>query len=76
MESLRAYLARYADGGISREEMIAAVAAWPMQDRVLDPGHTLPDHQDNTTDVLAAALLNQQLTEGDYEEILRRRRLG
>jgi hypothetical protein len=76
MESLRAYLARYAAGGISREEMITTAADWPLQERDLDPAHTLPDHQDNTADVLAAALLNEQLTEEDYREILNRRQLG
>ncbi|MFD5505001.1 hypothetical protein ACFWJS_35800 [Streptomyces sp. NPDC127061] len=76
MDSLREYLARYAAGGIEREEMIATVAAWPLQERDLDPAHTLPDHQDNTADVLTAAALNDQLTEEDYREILARRQLG
>ncbi|WP_055689105.1 hypothetical protein [Streptomyces prasinus] len=73
MDSLRSYLSEYAAGRHSREEMIATVAAWPLQERDLDPAHTLPDHQDNTTDVLAAAVLNGQLTEEDYREILRQR---
>lgn len=73
MESLRAYLARYAAGDVGREEMVATVAAWPLQERDLDPAHTLPDHQDNTADVLAAAVLNGQVTEEDYREIVGRR---
>lgn len=73
MESLRAYLARYAAGDVGREEMVATVAAWPLQERDLDPAHTLPDHQDNTADVLAAAVLNGRVTEEDYREIVGRR---
>ncbi|MET8859251.1 hypothetical protein [Streptomyces sp. NPDC004579] len=56
--------------------MIATAASWPLQDRDLDPAHTLPDHQDNTADVLASALLNGQLTEEEYGEIVNRRQLS
>ncbi|MFF3264978.1 hypothetical protein ACFYWO_38175 [Streptomyces sp. NPDC002932] len=76
MESLRGYLAQYAAGAVEREDMISTVTAWPLQERNLDPGHTLPDHQDNTMDVLATAVLNGQLTEEDYREINARRQLG
>ncbi|MGW3154546.1 hypothetical protein [Streptomyces sp. NPDC001089] len=76
MESLRAYLTRYAAGGISRDEMIATAVSWPLQERDLDPAHPLPDHQDNTADVLASALLNGQLTEEEYGEIVKRRQLS
>lgn len=75
MQSLRAYLATYAAGDVDREEMIARVAAWPLAETQHDPAHTLPTHQDNTTDVLAGALVNGQISEEDYTEILRRRRL-
>ncbi|MFD7626344.1 hypothetical protein ACFV7Q_09885 [Streptomyces sp. NPDC059851] len=74
MNSLRAYLAKYAAGQVNREEMLDTVAAWPFEETVFHPTHTLPTHQDNTTDVLAAAVLNDQISEADYEEILRRRK--
>lgn len=75
--SLRDYLIRYAEGGISREEMLATVAAWPLEDpEELDHGHTLPTHQDNTAFVLSGAALLGRITDDDYEEILRRRRNG
>ncbi|MGW3200042.1 hypothetical protein ACWDBD_36855 [Streptomyces sp. NPDC001118] len=73
MTSLRSYLADYAAGRVGRDEMLATVAAWPLEERDIDPAHTLPDHQDNTADVLAAAVLNGQITDEDYQEILRRR---
>ena len=72
--SLLAYLDSYAAGGIDREEMLATVSAWPLEERDWDLDHTLPDHQDNTADVIAGAVLNGQLTEEDYREIFRRRR--
>ncbi|MFD7626330.1 hypothetical protein ACFV7Q_09815 [Streptomyces sp. NPDC059851] len=53
--------------------MISTVAAWPFEEHDFDAAHTLPDHQDNTTDVVAGALLDGQITEEDYEEIFRRR---
>ncbi|MFD7626331.1 hypothetical protein ACFV7Q_09820 [Streptomyces sp. NPDC059851] len=71
--SLRAYLNSYAAGEVSREEMISTVAAWPFEERDFDPAHTLPDHQDNTTDVVGHAMLLDKITEEDYEEIFRRR---
>ncbi|MFQ6199150.1 hypothetical protein [Streptomyces sp. NPDC000405] len=71
--SLRAYLKQYAAGSVSRDDMLAAVAAWPLEERELDLAHTLPDHQDNTADVISVALLNDQITEEDYREIWRRR---
>lgn len=75
MASLRTYLAQYAAGDVSREDMLTTVASWPLEDRDQDLAHTLPDHQDNTADVLAQAVLNGQLTEEDYREILGRRQL-
>ncbi|GLX41133.1 hypothetical protein [Streptomyces sp. SPB4] len=73
MNSLRAYLSRYEAGELNRQEMLDTVAAWPLEEPVVDPAHTLPTHQDNTADVLAAALLNGQISEDDYQEIARRR---
>ncbi|MFE9387079.1 hypothetical protein ACFYMO_28220 [Streptomyces sp. NPDC007025] len=75
MTSLRDYLASYAAGDVSRDEMLTRAAAWPLQERDHDPAHTLPDHQDNTADVLSAAMLNGHISEEDYREILRRRKL-
>jgi len=76
MQSLRAYLERYAAGEVTREEMLDRVAAWPLEERDLDPAHGLPDHQDNTGDVLGEAVLLDLISEDDYREILRRRQLG
>ncbi|MET9607302.1 hypothetical protein ABZZ17_19835 [Streptomyces sp. NPDC006512] len=73
MMSLRAYLASYADGEVTRAEMIETVAAWPLEETDFDPAHTLPTHQDNTPDVLAIALLNGQIADADYQEITLRR---
>ncbi|MFG2882149.1 hypothetical protein ACGFYV_07455 [Streptomyces sp. NPDC048297] len=70
--SLRAYLGRYAAGGVSREEMLATVANWPFEPEDLDPGHPEPTHQDNTMSVVSAARLLGQLTRQDVEEIQRR----
>ncbi|WP_392892950.1 hypothetical protein [Streptomyces sp. LN699] len=75
MQSLRTYLAGYAAGDVDREEMLDKVAAWPLTETLHDPAHTLPNHQDNTTDVLAGALVNGQISEEEYAEILRRRRM-
>ncbi|MGW6874597.1 hypothetical protein ACWGHA_19915 [Streptomyces xanthophaeus] len=74
MQSLRTYLAKYAAGDVDRDEMLERVAAWPLDEPLHDPAHTLPTHQDNTTDVLAGAVVNGQITEEDYTEILHRRR--
>ncbi|MFJ3877164.1 hypothetical protein ACIPW5_06875 [Streptomyces sp. NPDC090077] len=74
MKSLRTYLHDYAAAGVDREEMLDRVAAWPLEETLHDPVHTLPTHQDNTADVLAAAVVNGQISEEDYTEILRRRR--
>ncbi|MFD4740159.1 hypothetical protein ACFWNQ_22715 [Streptomyces virginiae] len=71
--SLREYLNSFVAGEVSREEMIRTVAAWPFEERDFDAAHTLPDHQDNTTDVVAEALHIDQITDEDYEEIFRRR---
>ncbi|MFF4330748.1 hypothetical protein [Streptomyces sp. NPDC001591] len=74
MQSLRIYLESYAAGDVDRQEMLERVAAWPLEETLHDPTHTLPTHQDNTADVLAAAVVNGQISEEDYTEILRRRR--
>ncbi|WP_067819960.1 hypothetical protein [Actinomadura kijaniata] len=72
--SLKDFLQRYADGQISREQMLDTIATWPLEDVEFVPGHDLPTHQDNTTEVLHEARLLRQITEEDYEEIWRRRR--
>ncbi|MET8298154.1 hypothetical protein ABZW02_29490 [Streptomyces sp. NPDC005180] len=75
MQPLRIYLESYAAGGVDRQEMLERVTAWPLEETLHDPAtHTLPTHQDNTADVLAAAVVNGQISEEDYTEILRRRR--
>lgn len=71
--SLRAYLEQYAAGQISREDMLAAVAAWPLEKRDREDAHTLPDFQDNTAEVISGAVLLGDITEEDYREIWRRR---
>ncbi|GHG50196.1 hypothetical protein [Streptomyces griseocarneus] len=71
--SLRAYLDDYAAGRIGREEMLATVAAWELEEREWDLAHTMPDHQDNTAEVISGAVLNDRITEDDYREIWRRR---
>ncbi|MCX5195014.1 hypothetical protein OOK31_14055 [Streptomyces sp. NBC_00249] len=73
--SLRAYLKRYAQGGIPREEMLSTVAAWDYEEDDFDPEHIEPTHQDNTFKVLSGAALLGDITDDDYEEIHRRRRL-
>ncbi|MEV7727065.1 hypothetical protein AB0P15_20250 [Streptomyces sp. NPDC087917] len=73
--SLRAYLQLYARGGIPREEMLATVAAWDFEEDDWDPEHTEPTHQDNTFKVLSGAALLGDITDDDYDEIHRRRRL-
>lgn len=75
-ESLRDLLDRYAEGRIPREEMLATVAAWPLEEYEIDHGHTLPTHQDNTAFVISGAVLNDVITEEDYREIFRLRRGG
>ncbi|MFQ6199145.1 hypothetical protein [Streptomyces sp. NPDC000405] len=72
--SLRTYFKDYAAGRIGREDMLATVAAWELEEREWDLAHTLPDHQDNTAEVISGAVLNDQITEEDYREIWRRRR--
>ncbi|MEV6672871.1 hypothetical protein [Streptomyces sp. NPDC051162] len=72
--SLRAYLEAYAAGQVDRETMLATVAAWPLEERDFDPAHTLPDHQDNTAEVISGAALLDQITDEDYREIFRRRK--
>ncbi|MFC4517971.1 hypothetical protein [Streptomyces ehimensis] len=71
--SLRAYLEQYAAGQFSHEDMLAAVAAWPLEKRDRDDAHTLPDFQDNTAEVISGAVLLGDITEEDYREIWRRR---
>ncbi|MEV4437889.1 hypothetical protein AB0K09_02550 [Streptomyces sp. NPDC049577] len=72
-QSLSEYLEEYGAGRIDREEMLATVAAWPLEEREWDMAHTLPTHQDNTADEISGALLEGILTEEDYREIWRRR---
>ncbi|WP_411101361.1 hypothetical protein [Streptomyces sp. cmx-4-9] len=70
--SLRAYLKRYAQGGIPREEMLAAVAAWDFEEQVRDELVIEPMHQDNTFAVVYSAAAIGQITDGDIDEIERR----
>ncbi|KIF01819.1 hypothetical protein PL81_33425 [Streptomyces sp. RSD-27] len=71
MQSLRIYLENYAAGGVDRQEMLKRVAAWPLEETLHNPAHTLPTHQDNTADVLAAAVVNGQISEEDSRRVLR-----
>ncbi|MFJ1567696.1 hypothetical protein [Streptomyces erythrochromogenes] len=73
--SLRAYLQRYAQGGIPREEMLDTVAAWDFEEDDWDPEHIEPTHQDNAWKVVYSALMLDDITDEDYEEIHRRHRL-
>ncbi|WP_411101362.1 hypothetical protein [Streptomyces sp. cmx-4-9] len=71
--SLRTYLKRYAQGGIPREEMLTAVAAWDFEEEVWDELVIEPTHQDNTFSVLRGGVLQGRITQVDFEEIMRRR---
>ncbi|MFJ2595429.1 hypothetical protein [Streptomyces erythrochromogenes] len=70
--SLRAYLKRYADGGIPREEMIATVAAWDFEDKIQDELVIEPIRQDNTFEIVYTAVVLDQITDADIDEIERR----
>ncbi|MEU8777778.1 hypothetical protein [Streptomyces sp. NPDC048606] len=72
--SLRAYLDRYAKGGIAREEMIATVAAWEFEEDAFDPDDNEPSYQDNTLHVVYGSVTLGDITYDDYEEITRRYR--
>ncbi|HEX5494848.1 MAG TPA: hypothetical protein VFX70_09780 [Mycobacteriales bacterium] len=75
--TLLAYLRDYAAGHIDRDQMIDTVAAWPLHDTDPvdgDPTDHLPDLDENSTAVLAAAVTTfGWITEPDYAQIARRR---
>ncbi|MFJ8017574.1 hypothetical protein [Streptomyces sp. NPDC096339] len=71
--SLRAYLKRYAEGGIPREEMIATVSAWDFEEEDWDELVIEPVHQDNTFSVLRGGVLQGRITQDEYEQIMLRR---
>ncbi|KIF01417.1 hypothetical protein PL81_35595 [Streptomyces sp. RSD-27] len=70
--SLRAYLKRYAAGGIPREEMLATVAAWDFEEEIQDDLVIEPIRQDNTHSVVSGAALRGLITREDLLEIQRR----
>ncbi|MEU9939540.1 hypothetical protein [Streptomyces lavendulae] len=70
--SLRAYLKHYAEGGIPREEMLTAVAAWDFEEQVRDELVIEPMYQDNTFSVVYSAAAIGQITDDDIDEIERR----
>ncbi|MFD9570851.1 hypothetical protein ACFWBI_13480 [Streptomyces sp. NPDC059982] len=70
--SLRAYLKRYAAGGIPREEMLDTVAAWDFDDEVRDDLVIEPTRQDNTHSVVSGAALRGLITREDLVEIQQR----
>ncbi|MCX5195012.1 hypothetical protein OOK31_14045 [Streptomyces sp. NBC_00249] len=69
--SLRAYLKRYAQGGIPREEMIATVAAWDFEDEIRDELVIEPIRQDNTFEIVYTAVVLDQITRADLQDIER-----
>ncbi|MFK0011074.1 hypothetical protein ACN6AT_15705 [Streptomyces sp. JL4002] len=70
--SLRAYFKRYAQGGISREEMLDTVAAWDFEEEVWDELVVEPIRQDNTFEIVYTAQVLGQITEEDVRDIERR----
>ncbi|MFF8443109.1 hypothetical protein ACF07U_19860 [Streptomyces californicus] len=71
--SLRAYLRRYAKGGVPREEMIATIAAWDFEEEIQDDLVIEPTGQDNVVSLLNDAVVLGGITYEDAEEILRRK---
>ncbi|MFG3427280.1 hypothetical protein [Streptomyces californicus] len=71
--SLRAYLRRYAKGGIPREEMIATIAAWDVEEEIHDDLVIESTGQDNVFALVNGAALLGTITDDDLDEIVRRK---